>query len=79
MSAHPIIDELTFRRYAHNRMRAPEVSPERWAKIFTNGPAMEERFQREYNAGARLADDAHCLGCGARGWATYCPTCESAA
>lgn len=29
-----IIDELTFRSYVYNRQRSPEISPERWAKIF---------------------------------------------
>jgi hypothetical protein len=74
-----LIDELTFRSYAHNRGLAPDVSPERWAKIFPNGPAMEARLQREreQNAGARIADDCWCLICGKRGVASPCPECRS--
>jgi hypothetical protein len=44
-----IIDDLTYRNYAHNRQLAPSVSPERWEKIY--GPQareMEERYAAEY-------------------------------
>ncbi len=44
-----LIDELTYRNYAHNRRISPNVSPERWAKSY--GPtvaALEERFLREH-------------------------------
>ena len=30
----------------------------------------------KYNAGARIADDCFCAGCGSRGYRTYCPSCE---
>lgn len=40
------IDDLTYRSYAHNRQLAPDISPERWAKVFPNVAAMEERYQR---------------------------------
>lgn len=46
----PLIDELTFRSYAHNRMMFPDVQPERWAAIFQNVPAMEERFLKTFIA-----------------------------
>lgn len=43
-----LVDELTYRNYAHNRRISPGVTPERWAKAY--GPtaaAMEARYQRE--------------------------------
>lgn len=40
-----IIDELTYRSYAHNRRMFPQTTPEQWAVIFPNVPAMEARFQ----------------------------------
>ena len=44
----PVIDELMFRSYAHNRIMFPEVEPERWAVIFSNVPEMEERFLKMF-------------------------------
>lgn len=32
--------------------------------------------EAEWNAGARIADDFHCAGCGERGHFFLCPTCE---
>jgi len=46
----PLIDELTFRSYAHQRTMFPDVQPERWAAIFQNVPAMEERFLKTFIA-----------------------------
>lgn len=46
----PLMDELTFRSYVHNRMMFPDVQPERWAAIFKNVPAMEERFLKTFIA-----------------------------
>lgn len=43
-----IIDELTFRNYAHNRMLSPHISPEQWALIYANVPEMEERFLKTF-------------------------------
>lgn len=40
--------------------------------------AQREREEREYNAGARIADDHHCRVCGARGHVGLCPVCEAA-
>ena len=34
---------------------------------------------REWNAGARIADDCFCRGCGARGYLTLCPRCQRGA
>lgn len=45
-----LFDLLTYRSYAHNRLESPEVSPERWARIFPNAAAMEKRFVREFEA-----------------------------
>ncbi len=45
----PVIDELTFRSYAHQRIMFPEVEPEKWALIY--GPAvveMEERYLKTF-------------------------------
>lgn len=40
----PIIDELTYRSYVHNRITFPDVAPERWALIYPNVPDMERRY-----------------------------------
>lgn len=43
-----LVSDLTYINYAYNRRRSPDVSPERWEKVY--GPqtwVMEERFQRE--------------------------------
>lgn len=45
-----LMDELTFRSYVHQRMMFPDVQPERWAAIFQNVPAMEERFLKTFIA-----------------------------
>lgn len=42
------VDRLTFASYAHNRRVFPQVSPERWEKVF--GPQVKEmeiQFQAE--------------------------------
>lgn len=46
----PLMDELTFRSYAHQRTMFPDVQPERWAAIFQNVPAMEERLLKTFIA-----------------------------
>ena len=43
-----LIDALTYSSYRHNREISPEVTPERWRKVF--GPstdAMEQKYQGE--------------------------------
>jgi hypothetical protein len=43
-----LIDYLTYCNYRFNRKRSPQISVERWEKIY--GPStkeMESRFQRE--------------------------------
>lgn len=40
----PIIDELTYRSYAHNRMLSPHITLEQWALVYPNVPDMERRY-----------------------------------
>ena len=43
-----LISDLTYVNYAANRDRAPEITPERWERIYgPTTPAMEARYQRE--------------------------------
>jgi len=42
------VDELTYENYSANRERSPEITPERWARIY--GPSavqLEARYQAE--------------------------------
>ena len=43
----PVVDQLVYLNYAHNRDLAPEVSPERWARIYPNAAALEARYQAD--------------------------------
>lgn len=47
MTPAQIADELIYANYAHERRRAPHISPEAWARHLPNVPAMERRFQAE--------------------------------
>ena len=48
MNPSEIVDELTYRSYAHNRRLSPGVAPERWVKVYGESAAqMEERFANE--------------------------------
>jgi hypothetical protein len=43
-----LLEYLTYCSYRSNRLRSPDITPERWAKVF--GPQAEEmeaRFQNE--------------------------------
>jgi len=43
------VDELTYRNYAANRSYAPDISPERWAKVYGEKSAeFEVRYQTEF-------------------------------
>lgn len=42
-----LVDYLTYASYKANRLRSPEVTPERWALIYHTVGEMEERFQKE--------------------------------
>lgn len=48
MTPHDLIETLTYTNYRANRLRSPQISPERWQRVipeFTK--AMEQRFQEE--------------------------------
>lgn len=48
ITASDIVDDLTYRCYAHNRTIFPHVTPEEWVPVFgERTAAMEERFQAE--------------------------------
>ncbi len=47
MTAQEFIDELTYSCYQFNRLRSPEISPDRWSKIFQNADTLERRLQQE--------------------------------
>jgi hypothetical protein len=47
MTTTQIIDELTYINYKANRERRPDITPEKWAKIYPNVKLMEIRFQYE--------------------------------
>lgn len=48
MTPQGIVDYLTYVNFAHNRRLSPEVTVERWEKIYgPNTRAMEEQFQKE--------------------------------
>lgn len=66
MTPGDIADEVTYGSYAANRGYG--LSPEKLAGFFGEEPArrFEERYRREWNAGARQADDERCELCGDR-------------
>jgi hypothetical protein len=48
MTIKQIINTLTFNSYAHNRLRSPDISPERWAKVYgKDSELLEKAFQFE--------------------------------
>lgn len=42
-----LIDELTYANYAHNRHASPEITPERWKKVYGN---VVDRFEKIFQA-----------------------------
>jgi hypothetical protein len=42
-----LIADLTYISYRHNRQIAPDVSAERWAKIYADAKFLEARYQTE--------------------------------
>lgn len=48
-SSAQLVSDLTYLNYAHNRRISPDVSPERWARIYGADKvnSMEARFQSE--------------------------------
>ncbi len=47
---HGFIDELTYICYKYNRQRSPDISPERWGKIFANVNTLEHRYLNDKEA-----------------------------
>lgn len=48
MTPRELVDQLTYLNYAHNRTISPNVTPERWEKVYGPGVwEMEEQYQRE--------------------------------
>ena len=48
MTPEDIVGDLTYRSYAYNRDRSPDITPEQWKTVF--GPKvdiMERRYQQE--------------------------------
>lgn len=47
-SPQELVEELTYRSYAHNRNLAPHIKPETWVKAYGDSvPEMEARYLRE--------------------------------
>lgn len=69
-----LITDLRYISYVANREQG--MTPEVLAKYFPLADKFEQRYQREYNAGARIADNCFC-SCGARGYRTLCQTCQA--
>ncbi len=46
-------DKLIYASYKFNRLHSPEVSPERWSKVFAHVDVMEQVFQMELLQEAR--------------------------
>ena len=47
MTPTQVVDYLTYANYAHNRRLSPEISPERWAKIYPDAAKLEAKFQAD--------------------------------
>ena len=47
MTAGQLVDALTYASYKFNRMRSPEITPERWAKIYPQAEHLEAHYQAE--------------------------------
>lgn len=65
MNAEDLILNLTYINYAHNRTISPDVTPERWGRIYGVQAVeeMEERYQRDLSA--HVEPELHsCKMCG---------------
>ena len=73
-----LFNSLYYSSYAANRARG--MTPEQYERFFPTQDVkgFEARYQRElqHNAGARIADDQFCSGCGKRGVVGLCGTCQ---
>jgi len=50
-----LVDSLTFISYACNRGLRPDITPERWATVYPNVPAMEAKLQADLAIGKARA------------------------
>ncbi len=46
-----LVDELTYTCYKYNRERSPDITPERWGRIFADVELLEQRYQSELTKG----------------------------
>ncbi len=46
-------DKLIYASYKFNRLHSPDISPERWSKVFAHADVMEQVFQMELLQEAR--------------------------
>lgn len=83
-TSNDVADEANY-RYYRNQRALYGIAPERLARSRLWGEVQvveyEARYRREVeeeqrNAGARLADDHVCQGCGARGIVGFCAGCR---
>lgn len=48
ISPEAAVDELTYRSYAYNRDRSPEIPADRWRRVYADwAAAFELRYQQE--------------------------------
>lgn len=75
--AAPVVDELHYRLFANAARADSTVTAARYCAAFGGNPEpMQARFdaeqrERQWNAGARKADDSWCQGCGRRGLSPF--------
>jgi hypothetical protein len=48
-----IIQDLVYMSYRYNRLRSPDISVERWSKLF-DVEVLEPKFQAEINRSVRV-------------------------
>ena len=48
MTIEQIVKSLAFNSYATNRLRSPEIAPERWGKVY--GEKTAEAFEKAFQA-----------------------------
>jgi hypothetical protein len=56
MTPDDIVSDLTYMSYAHNRDISPDITPERWARIF--GEELTQRMERRYQQEKVLRTEA---------------------
>ena len=46
----PVMDKLIYKSYCYNRRRSPEITPDKWVKVFGfDTYLMELKYQQEAN------------------------------